>query len=224
MSTMTLTGWGQPHDALSIIAPDATHLDYSHCETARYALEEIARAKHHDIVIGWSLGGQLAVRAVAEGLLKPKRLVLIAVPFQFVVSSQRPIGMKRDLYDKFRDNYARNAARTLEKAWLLIGKDDVHAERINHRMNGHNKLDMLQRDWLRWLEELNGFSCHTLDFSTFPPTLIIHGENDAVVSYEQHTQFSRAIPESRVVSFPGCGHAPHWHNAEAVKKAVAQHV
>jgi len=135
-SIMTLSGWGQPHDALAAIAPEATHVDYARHTSVLGALADIAaRANEHDMVVGWSLGGQLAVRAIAAGMFRPKQLVLIATPFQFVATPQRSLGMKRDLYDKFRGNYARHPERTLHKAWELIHKGDTNADEVRRYLS-----------------------------------------------------------------------------------------
>ena len=65
MRTLCLSGWGQPADALASIAPDATHLGYTHHDNVADVLSAIAKeAARYDRIIGWSLGGQLAVRAV----------------------------------------------------------------------------------------------------------------------------------------------------------------
>lgn len=224
MSVMTLSGWGQPHDSLASIAPEGTHVDYAH-HRLEDALAHIAQVgKDKQTVIGWSLGGQLAVRAIAAGLLRPQKLVLIAAPFQFVVSEEKKLGMKRDLYQKFRDNYARNPERTLSKAWELVLKDDAKHEPMRQQIAKHDPQTVLAKDWLYWLDALEGFSCEGLSFDAFPPTLIIHGEKDAVVEHEQHAHFAQKLPVARVLSLSECGHAPHWHAADAVREEIGRHV
>jgi pimeloyl-[acyl-carrier protein] methyl ester esterase len=224
MSVMTLSGWGQPHDSLASLAPEAMHVDYAH-HRLEDALAHIAQAgQSKRTIIGWSLGGQLAVRAIAAGLLRPQKLVLIAVPFQFVVSEEKKLGMKRDLYDKFRDNYARNPERTLSKAWELVLKDDARQAAMRERLARHDKASVLEKDWLYWLDALDGFSFDGLSFAHFPPTLIIHGKKDAVVEHEQHAHFAQRIPAARVVSLDECGHAPHWHAADALREEIDRHV
>jgi pimeloyl-[acyl-carrier protein] methyl ester esterase len=219
--TLALCGWGQPHHALSNVLPHATALDYAHHSSVQAALAQIAQAApEHRVAVGWSLGGQLLVRALAAGLVKFDALVLIAVPYQFVQTPHAPVGMKRDLFDKFRDNYAKNPLRTLHKAWELIALGDSQAEQVRGHMSSHSKDAMLEKQWLHWLDMLDGFSCATLNYDGFPPTLLIHGEQDAVVSHEQQQCFARHIPSARIVSLPGAGHAPHWHNEVEIRTLV----
>lgn len=222
MKAITLSGWGQPHDSLAVLAPDATHIDYARHDNLADALATIARAgEDAHTVIGWSLGGQMAVRAIANGLLKPKLLVLIAVPFQFVATQELVLGMKRDLYDKFHDNYARNPSRTLAKGWELIVKDDKHAHHVRAAMEGHDAEDVQARQWLHWLKILDGFSCADLHLANFPRTKLVHGDMDAVVDVEQMEYFARAIPHAQTLRWEECGHAPHWHDPQALREWIA---
>ncbi len=223
MRVMTLSGWGQPHDALSEAFPDATHLKYAHLPSMQQALELIAGAsKGHDAVVGWSLGGRLAAQATFAGLMRPEKLVLIASAFQFSKSAELPLGISKEQYDKFRDNYQRNARRALDKGWELIIKGDVHAERIRPRFTDVAKQSVLGNDWLRWLDDLNGFSFHGKNLKEMPPTLLIHGTNDAIVYPQQSQHFASQLPHSRLVMFKECGHAPHWHNPVLVRNTVKE--
>jgi len=220
----TLSGWGQPHDALAAIAPEATHIDYAHHKSVDDALAAIAaHAKNHDIIIGWSLGGQLAVRAIAAGMFKPKQLVLIATPYQFVTTPENPLGMKRDLYDKFCSNVARHPERALHKAWGLIHKGDSRAGEVRAHLDKQDRRKTLEKDWLHWLDMLDGFSFNENNLAGFPPTLLIHGDRDVVVGHEQSRLFSDAIPYAKLMIIKGAGHAPHWHDAQGVKEMISEY-
>ena len=224
MKILALSGWGQPHDTLFDIAPEnTTHFDYTDYTTIESALMAIAQqAKNHDAVIGWSLGGQLAVRAVASGLMLPKKLVLIGVPFQFVHSDKIKIGMPRDKFQKFRDNYAKNAQHTLAKAWELIVLNDKNSDYVRAQFTKYNQNVMLEKNWLHWLDMLDGFSCGELDFSQFPPSLLLHGVQDAVVEHTQAHEFAKVIPQAKHIIMENAGHAPHWHDTQFVKRHIEE--
>ncbi len=223
MKIMTLSGWGQPHHALAAALPDATPVGYAHLPSMQKALEEIAEAaRGHDMVVGWSLGGRLAAQAIVAGLMKPKKLVLIASAFQFSHSTDLKLGIPRDQYEKFRGNYQRNALRTLDKGWDLIVKGDKHADRIRSRFNDNDKQAMLDHDWLRWLDDLNGFTFHGKPLHMMPSTLLIHGKNDVVVTPDQSEHFARMLPSSQLAMLEDCGHAPHWHDPHSVRHMVME--
>lgn len=219
MSTATLSGWGQPHDALEIVAPGARHIDYAAQDSIEEALAHIAQmAANARFVIGWSMGAQMAVRAVAERLIAPKRLVLIAPPYQFVRSDALPIGLGRDTFAQYRDNLKRSPERTFRKSYALIAHGDAHAVGVNTRLSApppHN--------WNYWLDTMGGYSCTDLDMAHFPPTLLVHGENDAVIAPEQSHTFARALPDAQLHLWEGCGHAPHWHDTGRLRALIADH-
>ncbi len=214
---VTLSGWGQPHDSLNIIAPNAHHFDYSHYANAPEIFENLARvAADADLVIGWSLGGQLAARAIAQGLIKPRKLALIAAPYQFVKSPALPLGMRRDLFDQFRDNLATDPERTLKRAWALVAMDDAREAEVAALIR-QSAAKMPPRDWLKWLDELSLFSCHGLDLSKLPPTLLVQGGRDRVVFAEQAQAWAKALPDARLELWEAAGHAPHLHHPKALK-------
>lgn len=225
MRTLVLSGWGQPHDALNSALPDATHFAYAHYDSTKVAMAAIAEsASEHDCVVGWSLGGQLAVRAISEGLMQPKKLVLIGVPFQFVKSEELPLGMPPLVYQTFCDNYASNPKRTLRKAWDLISYGDQREQDVKQYLSQHDKEEILSTNWQRWLEDLRTFSCEGFNWKNFPPTLLIHGDKDAVVWHEQSERFARLIPSATLEIWPGCGHAPHWHDSKKLYELIKTHV
>lgn len=226
MKILTLSGWGQQHGTLADIVPkDAAHFDYADYTDIERALHGIAdAARGCDVVVGWSLGGQLAVRAVAAGLMRPNKLVLIGVPFQFVHSDKHKIGMPRDTFSKFRNNYEKNPARTLSKAWDLIVLNDKNHEQVMVQLEKYDKAKMLKKDWLRWLDMLDGFSCRELDFSGFPPSLILQGAQDAVVGHTQAHEFAKMIPQAKHIILPDAGHAPHWHDPHLVRQHIEEYL
>jgi pimeloyl-ACP methyl ester carboxylesterase len=210
---------------LSAIAPDAHPVDYARHSSVQAALLDIAaQAAACDAIIGWSLGGQLTVRAIAAGMLKPRALVLIATPYQFVATAENPLGMKRDLYEKFRDNYQRNPERTLNKAWELILKEDANEAYVRTYLERQDKSEVLKKDWLRWLDLLDGFSFDEAHLVDFPPTLLLHGNNDVVVEPVQSQRFLKTIPRSKLIGFKDCGHAPHWHDSTSVMQAIQEFI
>ncbi len=91
-------------------------------------------------------------------------------------------------------------------------------------MQAHSKEAMLDKHWLYWLHALDGFSVDDLHLADFPPTLLVHGKNDAVVEHAQQEHFARKIPHARVLELEDAGHAPHWHDGELIRGWIGKHV
>lgn len=222
MRAACISGWGQPEDSLRGIAPeDAEHIAYAHLASEQEAIAHIAAvADECELVIAWSLGGQLALRAIATGLLRPKKLVLIASPFQFARAKEGGIGMPPDTFAQFRQNYEQNPFATLNRAWALIAKDDANGEAVRHHLAQTDKEAVIAQNWLMWLDVLGRFSCESLYLDNAPPTLILHGKNDAVVYPAQAAALEKILPRVRVEMLPSCGHAPHWHDETGIRARI----
>lgn len=218
MNVVALSGWGQPHDALKHVVPEAHHFAYQDYMTLESCLQNLGEAaKDADAIIGWSLGGQLALRAVAQGYAKPKRLVLVAVPFKFIAREDLPMGMSQVTYEQFRQNYAANPERTLNKSYALIAKEDDKGEYIQNRLHElRERVDYSH--WLRWFDWLRHVDCRDVDFSGFPPTTIVHGDRDIIVEPVQSAKFAGLIPHARLDIWRGCGHAPHLHDPKRLRQ------
>lgn len=226
ISTACITGWGQPIDALKSIAPeDAIHVDFARHNSANAALLEISNcAKECELVIGWSLGGQLALRAIATGMLRPRKLVLLAAPFQFVRKEHPPIGMPKDTFAQFLENYEKNPKATLKKAWGLIAMDDSNEQHVREYLNAHDKDQLIHYPWLAWLHILESYSCHNLYLEEAPETLILHGNKDLVVYPEQSDHIKALLPHATLKTLEGCGHAPHWHDSKQVRTLIEEFI
>ena len=157
MKHVLLSGWAQPADALLHLAPDALAFDYSLYGSADEAIKAL-KAQSPSHIIAWSLGGQLALRALAKGALRLKHLTLIAAPMQFV-SDEALKGMDATTYQLFRDSYASDPIRAKARLHALIAKGDREMKQVMAMLSHHAKVDEVAH-WLPWLEDL---AAHRLD-------------------------------------------------------------
>ncbi len=206
MSIIALSGWGQPPDALREVAPNAQFVDYARAGTVERALDTLAGYAPR-CVIGWSLGGQMAARAIVKGIWKPELLVLIAAPFKLTHNLTLA---------KFRDNFRRDPERALKKGYALIAHEDTNAAHIQKYLEDAKKR-LPAHDWLYWLEALATHGFEPGEMKHFPRTILLHGDRDAVVGLEQSQAFAKALPQAELHVFEGCGHAPHWHDEARVR-------
>ena len=56
------------------------------------------------------------------------------------------------------------------------------------------------------------------------PTLILWGEQDAICSRAEQDALVEAIPDARLLVYPGTGHAPHWEEPGRVAADIAAFV
>ncbi|MFZ4540383.1 MAG: alpha/beta fold hydrolase [Rickettsiales bacterium] len=220
MSTLLLSGWAQPADALASLAEDPVLFDYSEYTPAA-AIAALAKLKPTHVV-GWSLGGQLAMRAMTTGAIAPRHLTVLAAPQQFVSDDMALPGMGSTTYRLFRDSYTKDPARTKTRFHGLIAKGDVRERQIRELLRHHPNVEEIDR-WLPWLEELETYSLPIAMLASAPPILIIHGMNDAIVPFAQSEHLVRQLPNATLNSWEGVGHAPHQHDAERARREIAAH-
>ncbi len=218
---VTISGWGQAYDALKAVTPDnATHFDYSNFASTAEFFKNL-KGQNPDVVVGWSLGGQLALRAISEGVISPKSLVLIATPYQFVASKDIKCAMNIDNFNTFYNNFESDPVRTIKRFLTLISLNDSHAHDILVHLRNTTNTEHASR-WLYWLEELEKFSCNSVDFSLVPKTFAIHGTDDTVVDSTQTGLFMPLIENYTLEAFTKCGHAPHLHDEARVREIKSQ--
>lgn len=220
MTVLCLTGWQQPADALSIIAPpDSIHASYATHDNVPSFLASLP--KEVDLAIGWSLGGQLLVRAIAGKYVRAKKLLLLGAPFQFLASTEFTQGLPPELFGGVVQGYKQDPLPMLKQFCGLISTGDTNAASIARSLSS---VIEVWKNGLFWLEELGRFSCGSLDFTDFPPTLLIQGDSDKVVYPAQAQLFLDALPGATLHTLKQCAHAPHMHDTAAIKQLVDAHV
>ncbi len=221
MSSLVLSGWAQPDNALHVVEEGAHTFDYSDFATPEETLEALEKFSHVRHVVAWSMGGQLALKAIAQGVLKPQHLTLIGVPYRFVSDGDIK-GMDPLTFSQFRENYASNPTRTKTRFHGLVAKNDRDFSRVLSQLAHHEQVENVAR-WLPWLDHLAAFQIAEEALAHAPPTLIIHGMNDSIVPHTQAQLLGRILPRATVSLWPEVGHAPHLHDAKRLQAEIAKH-
>jgi pimeloyl-ACP methyl ester carboxylesterase len=222
---LSLAGWAQKpsslNQTLSPFSNKIINFDYSRFSNSKECFAELSNLKiKPKIIAGWSLGGQIAARLIAEKIFNPEFLILFAAPFQFVKSDRISAAMPEASFDIFRQNFVQNSLATLEKFSLLMMLNDAKRAKelaLNLDLNEQNYHNLIF-----WLDELRRFSCYDLDFSNFPKTLIIQGAGDVVVNVSQAKIFAEKITNSQLKILANCGHCPHISNPNEIKETIDQ--
>lgn len=225
---LCLSGWGQKFDSLEFIFRDSifdpiffgsiSSLNYSaKTDVADFFSEVESQKLNPEILVGWSLGGQLALRLVEKKILNPKLLVLIAPPFQMVKSEKIAAAMTQKTFEEFRAGLIKAPTKTMKQFAILTAMNDRNASQIarNLDINDKNFSGLIY-----WLEELKRFSCFDLDFSQMPRTIFFQGAGDMIVHSSQAQYFKERTKNFRFEIFKNCGHAPHLSDIERFRKIL----
>lgn len=220
LNILTISGWTQPADALANIAPNATHLDYA----KHPDIDTIAKnlpANHYDLVVGWSLGGMIARNLLSSSAINAKALVSISSPYQFVKDEHIKAAMPPDIFEQFYNNYENDTKRTTERFHGLVAKGDKNIRFVINSLNHHPDV-MNTQQWLPWMNFLRDYSSKDQNYE-LPPTLIIHGAQDAIVHVEQSYPLAEKLGAEHII-MDNAGHAPHLHDEQVVKSHITQFI
>jgi pimeloyl-ACP methyl ester carboxylesterase len=227
---LTIAGWAQPADALSALFPfDCTDFDYSDYLPDDSVFTALQAYQHMAHIIAWSQGGQLAVRAIARGVLRPQKLTLLAAPVCFVRRDNAAIkpavfdAMEPALYQQFYDNYVADPARTKRRFAQLIAKGDSRQQAVMDALRDHESTEETMR-WQPWLADLKMQDLRNLSqIDDEVHVQIIHGEADAIVPISQSEMMLQRFTRARLHRWENCAHAPHLHNSAKFLRMLQQH-
>jgi len=237
-----LHGWGQSskiwHHQIShflnvthtIDLPGHGHAKNIHHEHWVKELEQhllSIAARHPIILIGWSLGGQLAI-TLAEKLNAHesiKGLVLVSTTPCFRQRSDWKYGCSEDFWHNFYSATTNHDPKLMQRFFKLMLHGDILTREqrtniYNHSLdqqyppstesliNGLNLLDVY--DLRSKLEAIN------------IPTLVVHGNQDAIIPVQASHYLSRHIQTSQHHTFQDCGHAPFLTQYAAFNQLLEQ--
>ncbi|HWR76587.1 MAG TPA: pimeloyl-ACP methyl ester esterase BioH [Thiobacillus sp.] len=175
-------------------------------------------------LLGWSLGGQVAMRAALDHPDKIARLVLLASTPKFVASEDWQRGMAAaDLAD-FGAALLTDSQATLlrflslqtrgmsgQKAMLQQLRQTLLATPAPSREALAGGLTILRDTDLR--AELPQLT---------QPTLVLHGALDTLTPPAAGTWLAETLPAAQHIEFSGAAHAPHLSHGEGVAAVIGR--
>ncbi|HUX31083.1 MAG TPA: pimeloyl-ACP methyl ester esterase BioH [Thiobacillus sp.] len=175
-------------------------------------------------LLGWSLGGQVAMRAALDHPHKIARLVLLAATPKFVVAEDWPCGLApADLQD-FGAALLADPQTTLLRFLSLQTRG----------MNGQKPLlQQLRQSLLAapaasssalagGLAILRDTDLRAELPQLTSPTLVLHGALDTLTPPAAGTWLAEALPAAQHIGFPRAAHAPHLSHGEEVAVAIGR--
>ncbi|NND44134.1 MAG: alpha/beta fold hydrolase [Xanthomonadales bacterium] len=175
--------------------------------------------------LGWSLGGQLALRVAIDHPGEIQRLVLIGAGATFVTRPGWPGGVEPRLLEAFREKVASSSEAAVQEfnAWQVAGARRARStlawlqqQTIQHPASRDGLLAGLQllKD-MDLRDQLPG-----LDI----PVLVLVGSEDRVVSPGSTRQTAALLPNAHFEEIPGAGHAALYSHPQEICAAIEQFV
>ena len=161
-------------------------------------------------LLGWSLGGAVALRWAMLQPARVRRLALVATNAAFVARDDWPHAMARATLSHFGDELRIAYELTLKRFVALQvqgseeGRHTLAELRARLFQRGRPAPDVLQRV----LDMLMHIDLRSDVASIEAPALVVSGERDTLVPVAAGAWLARTLPHGRHVAMSGAGHAP----------------
>jgi len=175
------------------------------------------------LLVGWSLGGMLALELMRQFPQRITALALVSATPCFHRKEDWQAGCDDLAFSVFEAAVSSGSARLLNRFFALmlhadgLSRSDYHAlaKRAVDRECPTSPAGL--SDGLQLLARLDSRGS-TAGISV--PTLVLHGEQDAIVSVESGRWLAESIAGSRIKLFSDCGHAPFLTQPELFNKTL----
>jgi pimeloyl-[acyl-carrier protein] methyl ester esterase len=174
------------------------------------------------LLVGWSLGAQLALQLAAGGTLRVQRLALIASTPRFVRSEDWPHGLAPAVLQQFAAQLQRDPRRTLMDFLSLqvrgSARADIVLASLQQTLLEHGEPQNLAL--AAGLERLQHNDLRALARALCVPTLVIAGQYDRVTPCAAAQALVEMMPQAELLALPRAGHAPFLSHGQEVLAAL----
>lgn len=173
-------------------------------------------------LLGWSLGGQLALQLAGDASLALSRLVLITTTPRFVRAADWAFGVPQSTVEHFVGALRRDPKRTIADFLELQVRGSADAETVQRTLEAslteHGSAQPAALEWgLSLLETLD---LRAQLAAVTAPALVITGQYDRVTPPQAGEALSRALPRGQLLALRRAGHAPFLSHRDAVLDAL----
>jgi len=172
---------------------------------------------------GWSLGGMLAMQIAARFPERISSLTLVSTTPRFRVGKDWGFGSSEEVFSGFSQAVTSGSPKALSRFFALmlfgdqLSRSDYNrlAKAAVDRQNSVSAAGLAGG-----LELLELFDLRQLVEQIRQPTLVIHGESDAIVPAQAGNWLAENLTDSTHELLSACGHAPFLTQAELFNTKV----
>lgn len=168
------------------------------------------------VLIGWSLGGMLAVQLAAAHPQKISRIITLAANVKFVASRDYETAMPLVVNRQFNKSFAADAQETLKLFGGLLAQGDANERALRKQIRVLAKPETINSNWLQALVLLSELDNRKAFASLTQQGLHILAEKDVLVPVVCAQQLATLNPQQQVNIISNAAHAVHWSQPELV--------
>ena len=158
---------------------------------------------NNPILLGWSLGGLLAIKIATQ--IKISKLILVASTPNFVQTNDWPYGIDEDNFRQFSDALELNLSKGLKRFISLQTQDKTQLKTLNQSIDEFPTTTMALNQGLEILlitDLVDEFNQLKIEIK------VILGDHDTLVPYRISNWYDKAKINTQVLS---TGHLPFLH-------------
>lgn len=187
-------------------------------------IDDLVAASEGGWIVGWSLGGLLAIKAALAAPSHIHGLVLIAATPCFSQLPDWPHGVAKPLIEQLARELIESPEKVLNRFLALEVHGAEHAaadlrllkaEAFRHGLPDPTAMD-------RGLQLLINSDLRPKLAGLNLPVTLIGGRRDKLVPFTALEATAAALPNAELVRIPGAAHAPFLTNPQAVAEAIKQ--
>jgi len=180
---------------------------------APYTLEAIAgavarAAPRRCHVVGWSLGGEVALAWARRAPHQVRRLALIATTPCFTSKPGWPCATAPAVLREFGRSLAADRAGTLARFVAAQAKGDARARQFASVLKESSERNTPDSVLAAGLAVLSSADLRRELSRVKQPALVMHGARDRIVPAAAGRRLAAALPEARFELLRACAHAP----------------
>ena len=191
-----------------------------------WADDLVSQVPAHSTLLGWSLGGQVAMRAAIDHPDTISRLVVLSSTPRFVTSDEWEHGMALSDLQAFGDSLINDAQSTLLR-FLSLQTRGVAGQKTLLQKLREAFLAAPPGDTAALQHGLE-LLCATDLRAELPqlkqPALVLHGALDTLTPATAGAWLAEHLPHARHIEFERAAHAPHLSHGDDVAAAIGQFV
>lgn len=213
-----LNGWGMSDESWGdlpnllesdcvIFRPEINYLDSldAICKKLETTIPE------NSILLGWSLGGMLAIYLAAQYPYKIRSLITLSTNARFVADSDWPTALPQTLFDGFQRLVGDSTEKSLPYFRKLVVKNDCYAqEQRNFLSVCNDEINFSQQQLITGLNLLHSINNRDKYQTINCPALHVFGENDVLVPVSSSRAIQQLNLQHKVVSIENAGHCLHY--------------
>lgn len=182
-----------------------------------------AQLDENSVLVGWSLGGQLAARIALDYPDKVARLVLIGTTPCFVNRDDWQRGVPGEVFNQFAHSLAVDYPDTIRRFLALQaqGSDNVRAVLVALRERLLSQVKPADGVLEAGLDILQNADLRLEMASIGKPTTLVHGTGDKLAPVSAARWLADVMPDATLHEIAGAGHAPFLSHAQRVADILA---